>query len=166
MNSLLKRWHFPACLLLILFCYPAYAQLNISGRVVDEKNDVPIAGATIYFNNTTVSTHTNEQGNFYFEAIRLLNTEMVISRPGYEVLVYKPSAEQVEKKRIVFKMRMLIPDQTNKFDPEKTVRKKYLDIFYAFFRDYQRSREMYRYERPGSLHCSGKQQQGFRYLRG
>ncbi len=99
-----KPWH--CCLIvLLLFRFTAYSQTDILGRVVDESDNSPLPNASVYFNNTTIGTYTNEQGEFYFETIRLLNTELVIYCPGYEIMLYKPNAQQVEGKRLVFKLR-------------------------------------------------------------
>jgi len=104
MKSKQTKWRRYSCLLLVLFSLPAYTQINIFGRVVDEKDDSPLPGASVYFNKTTIGTYTNQQGDFHFDDIDLLNTELVISCPGYDVVVFKPTAGQVKDKRLIFKM--------------------------------------------------------------
>ena len=89
---------------LLFFCLPVYTQTNITGRVVDEKNNAPLE-ASLFFNNTTISTITNSNGEFHFDAIRMFNSELVIFSPGYELLVYKAIEKQIEGRRIIFKMQ-------------------------------------------------------------
>ena len=119
-------------ILLLLFSFPAYTQTDITGRVVDEKDNTALANVSVYFNNTTIGTYTSKEGDFHFEGIRMLNTEMVIYCPGYEVLLFKPTANQVEGKRIVFKLhtKALAP---NKMELTEMNRKKYLSLFRQFF---------------------------------
>ena len=91
-------------ILLLFIGFPAYTQTDITGRVVDEKDNSALANVSVYFNNTSIGTYTSKEGNFHFEGIRMLNTEMVISCPGYEILLFKPTANQLEGKRIIFKL--------------------------------------------------------------
>jgi hypothetical protein len=44
MKSLQTKWRWCSCLLLLLFSLPAYTQININGRVIDEKDDSPLPG--------------------------------------------------------------------------------------------------------------------------
>ncbi|MEP7106836.1 MAG: carboxypeptidase-like regulatory domain-containing protein [Ferruginibacter sp.] len=118
---------------LLLFSISAYTQINITGKVVDEKDDTPLPGASVYFNNTTVGTYTDQQGSFYFEAFNLFNTEVVVSCTGYEVLVYKPIAEKVKGKRIIVKLQKKVELQRNKMVLTNAVRKRWLDLFQKSF---------------------------------
>lgn len=121
------------CFILLLFLsFPAYTQTDIAGRVVDEKDNTALPNVSVYFNNTTIGTYTSREGDFHFEDIRMLNTEMVISCPGYEVLLFKPTANQVEGKRIIFKLRANA-SATNKLELTDADRKKYLSLFHQFF---------------------------------
>jgi hypothetical protein len=101
--------------------------------VVDEKDDTPLAAASVYFNNTTIATSTNEKGEFQFETVRMLNTELVIYCPGYEILVYKPNAQQVEGKRMVFKLRYKELVSVNKPVLSAEIRRSFLAVFSQVF---------------------------------
>ena len=130
-SSFSKKYYF-YCLVTIFYSFPAIAQININGRVVDDTDDKPSAGAFVYFNNTTLATTADQQGQFTFETLRLLNTELVISTPGYELLVYKPAAEKIDKKRVVFKLHKA---QTVKEKPsvKAVTRQQLLPFFYTSF---------------------------------
>lgn len=133
MTSLKIKWRCCCCLVLLLFSIPVYSQINITGRVVNENDDAPIQGASVYFNNTTIGTYTNQQGYFYFEGISFLNTELVISCTGYEVLVFKPTAAQVAEKRFIFKLQAKGQPLKNALIVTDAVRKRGMDIFQKNF---------------------------------
>lgn len=59
------------------------AQTTISGTLFDETN-TPLEGASVYFNNTTVGTITDEKGAFQLK-IKEGNYTLVASFLGYEV---------------------------------------------------------------------------------
>lgn len=89
------------CLLCIVF---SFAQSNqstlknksIYGVVIDEKTKEPIAGASVYFDNTTVGTITNFEGEFTFDYDNKINASLVISFIGYKTIVI-PSPKYNEK---------------------------------------------------------------------
>jgi len=58
---------------------------------------------------------------------------MVISCTGYEVLVYKPIAEEVKGKRMIVKLQRKVKLQKNKMVLTDAVRKTWLDIFHKSF---------------------------------
>lgn len=78
--------------LLSLFSFSVNAQVSISGKVINSDTHQPIAGASIYFNNTSIGTSSNEKGEFAFRNIDLVNTELIISSVGYEILALKLTA--------------------------------------------------------------------------
>jgi hypothetical protein len=43
----------------------AQAQHSITGKVLNDENDSPIAGASVYFNNTSLGTITSSNGSFF-----------------------------------------------------------------------------------------------------
>jgi len=127
------KWRWYSCLLLLLFSLPAYTQINIFGRVVDEKDDSPLPGASVYFNKTTIGTYTNPQGNFHFYDIDLLNTELVISCPGYDVVAFRPTDAQVKDKRLIFKLHPKKEPVQKTAGEIDSFRNTQLYFFYLYF---------------------------------
>jgi len=135
MYSRLTKFTFCFSLLLCISWLPAFPQIDIVGRVVAETDDTPLPDASVYFNNTTIGTYTNEQGNFFFRALRLPGTELVVFCPGYELLVFKPIAGQVDGKRIVLKLHKNEPLADSMVGTDVT-RKRLMSIFKEdFFKD-------------------------------
>jgi len=133
MTTLHAKWRYCCYWTFFLIHFTANAQTNIRGTVVDENGDTPLPNASVFFNRTAMATYTNQQGDFYFTATKLLNTELVISCTGYEILVYKPIAEQVEGKRIIFKLRAKEKSPDNKTTLKELDKIRRLHIFYQNF---------------------------------
>lgn len=114
-----------------LFILTAHAQQSISGKVLNEEDNSPIAGASVYFNNTSIGTLTSSDGNFYLpEAV---DGELIISSVGYERLIYKLRITALKGKNFIFK---LVPKESLLQDvlilPDAT-RRKYLQLFQENF---------------------------------
>ena len=115
----------------IIFCLflatSLFAQTKFRGRVLDQISNAPIAGASVYFNNTSIGTITNEKGEF--SIANPINGEVIISSVGYERLIHKLSAAELTDKSFTYKLAekeamlrdvLILPD---------AMRKKYLQLF-------------------------------------
>lgn len=77
MNNILK------CILLFC-CLPAFAfSQEIKGTVIDLVTGAPIPAATVYINNSTLGSLTNEQGNFVLKGNIVFPVDVVISAVSY-----------------------------------------------------------------------------------
>jgi hypothetical protein len=99
----LKRvaYHILFCL---LYSLPAFSQTYFNGRVLDNETGKPIAGASIYFNNTSLGTTSNTAGEFSFSADNIINTELIVSSIGFETLIYKIASAKDLQRSYVFKL--------------------------------------------------------------
>jgi hypothetical protein len=68
------RW---SLLLILLVTLPAYGQKLLKGMVVDEEKSLPVPGASIFLNNTSIGTTSDAQGRF----------ELSIPQGKYELIV-------------------------------------------------------------------------------
>ncbi len=120
-------------LVILLFFYtPAYTQITLIGKVVDAITDIPVTNASIYFNNTTIATKTNLQGEFNFTALNFITSALLISSSRYELLVFKPTAVQLKgTRKFVFKLQAKEPPPQDKIPPTVPLRKRWLEIFYS-----------------------------------
>lgn len=105
MAAIFIRTYLFILLFIFFFVDNAFSQLDLSGRVEDETTQRPIPNASVYFNGTTIATHTDDKGNFVFNNLRLINTEIVIFSPGYELLIFKPTEKNVQGKKVVFRLQ-------------------------------------------------------------
>lgn len=105
MAAIFTRTNLIIFLFIFFFVDNVYSQFDLSGRVEDEGTQQPIPKASVYFNGTTIATNTDDKGNFVFNNLRLINTEIVIFSPGYELLIFKPTEKNVQGKRVVFRLQ-------------------------------------------------------------
>lgn len=69
--------------LLLLFSTSVFAQFTISGKVMDSASHDPLAGASVFCQNTTVGAATNKQGEFSL-TLKPGGYELIISYTGYQ----------------------------------------------------------------------------------
>lgn len=81
MNSFIKN--VSLLTLFSLWVFTLKAQ-NISGKIVDVKNDDPLIGATILVEGTTHGTTTDVDGTFSLEVSNLSPLTLIVSYIGYE----------------------------------------------------------------------------------
>ena len=112
---------------LFFYILPAHAQHILTGKVLSDQNGSPIGGASIYFNNTSIGTLSNETGDFSLPGA--IEGELIISSVGFERIIYKVGKEELGKRSFTFRLQpkeamlqdvMIMPDAT---------RKKYLALF-------------------------------------
>jgi hypothetical protein len=118
-------------ILFFLFLSPAFsaAQIVIQGTVLSEATGLPVEGASVYFNNTSVGTSASAAGKFSIPLPPMLNAELIVSAVGFQLLVFKPDAESVENKSIVFKLTPKEQQLKDVLILTDAVRKKYLALF-------------------------------------
>lgn len=72
--------------LLILLLLPAlcFAQINITGRVINVADNKPVTNASVFLSNATIGDKTNDQGVFVLRNVRAGQYEFVVSIIGFE----------------------------------------------------------------------------------
>jgi hypothetical protein len=72
-----------------LFPFTLSAQVNISGKVLSNETGEPIAGASVYINNSTIGTSSNADGEYSLLNFLQGTYEIVVSHIGFDPLVHK-----------------------------------------------------------------------------
>lgn len=67
----------------IFFAHPLLAQHSIQGKIINADDRSPIAGASIYINNSSLGTSSNKEGLFTLHSPNR-NVELVVSNMGFE----------------------------------------------------------------------------------
>lgn len=120
-------------LLVILLLLPFISIAQITGTVLSEATGLPVEGASVYFNNTSIGTSANAAGKFSLPLPDIANAEMIISAVGFQLLVFKPGAAGIENKNIIFKLAQKEEQLKNVLILTDAVRRKYLAIFETQF---------------------------------
>lgn len=70
---------------LFIFLLPSFCvSQNITGRVIDKNTQQPLETVAVYFDNTTIGTTTNSNGEFSITYTDAVQSTLVISYLGYE----------------------------------------------------------------------------------
>lgn len=86
--------------IIFIFCFFKSFSQEISGVIVDSKTNVPIEGASVYFDNTTVGTISDLDGLFNITKSASINSPLVVSFLGYKKQVI--SNYSTEEKLTIF----------------------------------------------------------------
>lgn len=103
------------------------AQPLLKGKIVRTDNLAPIAGASIYINNTSIGTSSAEDGSFSIS--NPVNGELIISDVNYERIIIKLVVNEIPGKKFLFKMSAREDLLENILVLPEATRRKYLDIF-------------------------------------
>ena len=127
------------CISLFLFCCTkaAIAQYIISGKVLSDADNKPLAGASIYINGSTIGTTSTETGEFNLQPVPNGFYEIVASYVGYEIIVYKATI-QSQHFRVTFKLvqkptelrNIVVTNNASREKWLKTLRENFLGISY------------------------------------
>jgi hypothetical protein len=114
-------------LLLSLLAHNLFSQFYIKGKVVDDETQQPLKGASVYINNSTRGTTTDEKGEFQLGPFDAGRYDVVASYVGYEALLYSAEIKeasfrinfQMDKKGALLSEVLVLPE---------ALRRKYLEI--------------------------------------
>ena len=115
--------------LCFLFIQNSFSQqFYIKGRVTDIETQLPLKGASVYINNTTKGSVTNDNGDFELGPLQPGRYEIVASFVGYDPLLYSAEIKS-SNLRISFKVEMKEEVLREVLVLTSELRKHYLDIF-------------------------------------
>jgi CarboxypepD_reg-like domain len=86
---------------LVLFCQAGLSQANIRGRVISDDTKKPLPSASVYLNNTSIGTITNEQGVFIIGKIPSGKFKLIASSVGYETYAMLIDPRELSKELII-----------------------------------------------------------------
>lgn len=118
------------CFFIVFITYTAYSQA-VRGVVYDKTTGERIEGADVFFDNTSISTVTDTNGNFEISLPNQNKYKLIVSALGYEYLVIEsPSTSHKYSIHLVPEENVLneIVIQANVF-----TRKEMLEAFRFFF---------------------------------
>ncbi len=99
-----KLGFFFIILLFSLFAFAQQTTFLVSGKVIDAANKTPLVAASVFAQNTTTGTATNNEGIFI---LRLNNGgyDLVITFTGYETVTKRISTADADNNNIVIELK-------------------------------------------------------------
>ncbi|HZY79458.1 MAG TPA: carboxypeptidase-like regulatory domain-containing protein [Cyclobacteriaceae bacterium] len=120
----------------VVFVQLAQAQTHtgiVKGRVIDAKSFKPLPFATVYMNQTTLGTITNDQGDFLLQDIPVGRYDLVVSYVGYQTYQSRVTVNDT----IPFTMSIKMSASSTNLD-EILVRAKKDDKWSGLYTKFQR----------------------------
>jgi hypothetical protein len=85
-------------ILLLLNSIVSFGQNSLTGTVISARDSIPLSGASVFVNSSSIGTSTDNNGEFLLPGITVLNFELVISFVGFETVVIKVGAETINRR--------------------------------------------------------------------
>lgn len=105
------------------------AQDVLKGKVVDDVTNRVVVGASIYYNNTSIGTTSNNAGEFIIIQSAIANADLIISSIGYQTLIYKVTNTEFTGRPFIFQLKAKEALMENVLVLSNRTREKYLQIF-------------------------------------
>lgn len=105
---------------------------TLKGTVKDAATNQPLETVAVYFDNTTVGTTTNDEGEFSIDFTDAIQSSLVISYLGYEKIIIA-NYRDVEHLNIALKPSSVALDAVNLNDDDGLTRKQKLKLFRNYF---------------------------------
>ncbi|MBK6397763.1 MAG: carboxypeptidase-like regulatory domain-containing protein [Bacteroidetes bacterium] len=86
-----------------------FAQNNLSGTIVDSKDQSPVSGAVVRLTNSFVGTTSDEQGKFSFSKMPGGSYEVLISHIAYDQQTVSISTSATNK--VLLELKVYLADE-------------------------------------------------------
>ena len=105
-----------------------YSQ-TITGTVVDSKTKQPLMAVSVYFDNTTIGTTTDDYGRFVIDYSDAIQTNLIVSYLGYETLIISDYRQRSHSMSIALKESLNQLDEVVVNADDGLSRKQKLKLF-------------------------------------
>lgn len=141
------------CFFTVLLCFsPALSQNLLKGRVINLDTRKPLSAASVYLNNTSIGTVTNEEGLFTISNVPAQKFSLVVSCIGFEtyVRIINPN-DPVEALSIALKPKTESLTGVEVVAPDPYGWEKWGTLFLDLFLGKTANRDNCRLENPETL---------------
>ncbi|MCK5677903.1 MAG: carboxypeptidase-like regulatory domain-containing protein [Flavobacteriaceae bacterium] len=97
---------------IFLFFISTIFSQNISGVVFDGITEKPLEGASVYFDNTTIGTTSDSNGEFTIEYHKELKTPLVVSFVGYQTSINENYSKNTKLKIYLYESSIVLNEIT------------------------------------------------------
>lgn len=102
----------PAFFMGLTLCFSAMAQQTIKGRVVNDANNTPVPGSSVFISNTSKGTTADKNGYFELDNVPPGRHELVISSIGFETNVFSFSDKDLPL-QLKIELRVKVKEMEN-----------------------------------------------------
>lgn len=88
-------------LICVLFCISSLHSQELSGYVYDKEDNLPLQGAFVYLDGTTISASTDSLGYFNITVKEKINTNLIVSYIGYSNFTVSNPFQYIKPMRIL-----------------------------------------------------------------
>lgn len=113
-------------LLVSIFC-SGISQTRISGKVLNDGSGDPLAGASVYINNSTIGSSTGPDGSFQLNNVSPGVYDIIVSFVSYENIVYRITVSDRDQK-FVFRMKEKATQMRNILVMTDEMRRRRMDV--------------------------------------
>ena len=99
-------------ILFFLFVIGVTFSQSISGIVLDGVTEKPMEGASVYFDNTTIGTTSDSNGEFTIEYHKELKTPLVVSFVGYQTSIKENYSNDTKLKIYIYESSIVLNEVT------------------------------------------------------
>ncbi len=117
-----------ACFVFFLLFFGAVFSQIVEGHILDSETELPLVGATVYFDGTTIVSITNEEGYFKINGSNSSNA-MIVSFIGYNPHRFENPAQYLNKKLKLFLDKSLTDLEEVVIGKSPFSRKQMLEVF-------------------------------------
>ncbi|MDP9041752.1 MAG: carboxypeptidase-like regulatory domain-containing protein, partial [Bacteroidota bacterium] len=126
--------HFPGLAFIFFFSQYAFSQHTLKGKVINDETKLPLPSVSVYLNNTSLGTVTNENGVFVISKIPSGKFRLIASSIGYETYVLQIDPKEIPRDFVI--SLKIKPEELKGFavlPPEPDGWKKWGKIFTDIF---------------------------------
>ena len=142
-------------MLLFQFAIPGLLQAQISGIVKETATEKLVEGAQVFISNTSISTVTNDKGEFLLEGIAPGFVDFILYKEGYQIFKSPIRIQEGKKSRLNLKLTPAVPTVLPAGDRDQD-RPRNLSQFESYFLGTS----------PGAAKCKITNPQGLVFLPG
>jgi hypothetical protein len=109
-----------------------FSQINISGKVLNDVSGEPLAGASVYINNSTIGSTTGPDGSYILSNLRAGTYDIIVSFIGFDPIIHRVNVSDKTLK-FTFRMNEKLNQMRNILVMSEELRRKRLETFRNLF---------------------------------
>jgi hypothetical protein len=113
-------------------CIYGYAQVSITGKVLNDISGDPLAGASVYINNSTIGSTTVADGSFILSNVMPGTYDIIVTFVSFEVIVHRVSVADKPLK-LTFRMNEKATEMRNILVMSDELRQRRIEKFRQLF---------------------------------